>query len=128
MTIKEFEVGQTVVIVGDGGVASREVRTDAVVTKVGRKYVTAVPVCGGYESKYREPENERCGYLIEQTEIGSPRLLLPSIHAADAYCEAEELRLWLIKAVGWDSVRSYSLEQLREVKRILERARLEDER
>lgn len=128
MTIKGFEVGQTVVIVGDGGVTSRQKRTDAVVTKVGRKYATAVPVRGGYETKYREPEDERCGYLIEQTEIGSPRLLLPSIHAADAYCEAEELRLWLVKAAGWDRVYSYSLEQLQEVKQILERVRLEDER
>lgn len=128
MTIKGFKVGQTVVIAGDGGVAraSRKGRAEAVVTKVGRKYVSAMPADGGYETKYREPENERCGYLIEQTEIGSPRLLLPSIHAADVYYETEELRRWLITAAGWGSVHRYSLEQLREVKKILERVRSEN--
>lgn len=128
MTIKGFKVGQTVVIVGDGGVAraSRRGRVEAMVTKVGRKYVSAMPVGGGYEAKYREPESETCGYLIEQTETGSPRLLLPSIHAADAYYEAEELRRWLINAAGWSSVYRYSLEQLRKVKQILEFGRSEN--
>lgn len=46
MTVKEFKVGQTVVIMGNGGVdrASNKVRVEAVVTKVGRKYVSAMPV------------------------------------------------------------------------------------
>ena len=128
MTIKCFKVGQAVVIAGDGGAAraSRKGRTEAVVTKVGRKYVTVMPVGGGYETKYREGDSERLVYLIEETDIGSPRLLLPSVRAADAYYEAEELRLWLVRAAGWDGVHRYSLEQLREVKRILERVRPEN--
>lgn len=128
MTIKCFKVGQAVVIAGDGGAAraSRKGRTEAVVTKVGRKYVTVLPVGGGYETKYREGDSERLGYLIEETNIGSPRLLLPSVRAADAYYEAEELRLWLVKAAGWGGVHRYSLEQLRQVKQILERVRPEN--
>lgn len=128
MTIKGFKVGQAVVILGDGGVgrASAKGRTEATVTKVGRKYVSVMPVSGGYETKYRESENNKLGYLVEQTDFGAPRILLPSPHAADIYLEIEELRLWLVRAAGWDSVHRYSLEQLREVKKILERVRPED--
>lgn len=128
MTIKSFKVGQAVAIVGDGGaaMASRKGRTEAVVTKIGRKYVTVMPVGGGYETRYRESEVKGNGYLVEDVDFGSPRLLFPSARAADAYCEANELRLWLAKAAEWDRVHRYSLEQLRQVKQILERMRPEN--
>lgn len=122
MTIKEFKGGQAVVIVGDGGrrYTAHEGKVDATVTKVGRKFVSVRPVEGGYETKYRTCSDERLGYLIEETEIGMPRLLFPSPEAADLYIEKEELKFWLIKAAGWDNAHRYTLEQLREVKRILE--------
>lgn len=122
MTVKEFKVGQSVVIVGDGGrrYTAHEGKVDATVTKVGRKFVFVRPIEGGYETKYRICNDERLGYLIEETEIGMPRLLFPSPEAANLYIEKEELKLWLIEAAGWDSAQRYTLEQLREVKRILE--------
>lgn len=125
MTIKGFKVGQHVVIIGNGGAnrAYHESRVDAVVTKVGRKYVSVAPANGSYESKYRECDDTTQRYLIEQTEYGSPRLLFPSAHAADLYAEREDLKFWLVKEAGWGSVHKYTLEQLREVRRILESER-----
>lgn len=78
------------------------------------------PVDGGYESKYRDCDDTGCGYLIEQIELGSPRLLFPSAHSADIYLERENLKLCLTKAAAWGSIQKYTLQQLSEVKRILE--------
>ena len=42
MDISDFKIGQTVVILGDGGVIQTTDRTEAFVTKVGRQYVHVV--------------------------------------------------------------------------------------
>lgn len=119
MTIKEFKVGQTVYIIGDGrSERNKHHATAAEVVKVGRKYVT---ISGHWEQKFKDT-SERRPYLIENTEYGAPRLLFPSKKAVDEYVEREELKIWLQKAAGWARIDRYTLAQLRAVKKILEGA------
>ncbi len=117
MTIKDFVAGQTVYIVG-GGIKARNglYTVKAEVAKVGRKYVT---ISGRWGEKFKETHESR-PYLIEQTEYGSPCFLFPSEDAVYQYREREELKEWVRTAAGWDRIDSYSLEQLRAVKKILE--------
>ena len=45
-----------------------------------------------YETKYRAGEDKNLNYLIEETEIGTPRLLFPSAEATDRYIEHLKLK------------------------------------
>ena len=47
-------------------------------------------------------------------------MLFPSQEAVDTYIEHEELKKWVRYAASWSKIDRYTLEQLREVKRILE--------
>lgn len=118
MTIKDFKVGQPVFIMGDGSTQRDRFRTTAAeVVKIGRKYVT---ISGNLAMQFKEMHESR-PYLVEHTEYGAPRLLFPSREAVDDYIEREELKNWVWTAVGWEKTDRYTLAQLREVKRILER-------
>ena len=119
MTIKDFKVGQTAYIMGDGCTQRKRFDTWAAeVTKIGRKYIT-VETPGGWDMKFRETEGSN-PYLVEQTEYGAARLLFPSRKAVDEYREREELKNWVRTAAGWDKIDRYTLTQLRAVKKILE--------
>lgn len=92
MTIKDFEVGQTVFVMGDYRTQRNKFRTtEAEVVKVGRKYVT---INGNWGIQFKETASSR-PYLIEHCEYGTPRLLFPSREAADSYIEREELKTWV---------------------------------
>ncbi len=118
MTIKDFKVGQTVYVMGDGRwERNKYVATEAEVVKVGRKYVTISGNCG---TQFKDT-SERRYYLIEHIECGTPRILFPSREAADEYREREELKTWVRTAAGWTNIDRYTLTQLREVKKTLER-------
>ena len=119
MTIKDFEVGQTVFVMGDYRTQRNKFRTtEAEVVKVGRKYIT---INGNWGIQFKETASSR-PYLIEHCEYGTPRLLFPSREAADSYIEREELKTWVREATGWDKIDRYPLEKLRAVKKILEEA------
>ena len=119
MTIKDFKVGQTVFVMGDGSVQRDRFRTAAAeVVKIGRKYVT---ISGSWGMQFKETGSSR-PYLVEHTEYGAPRLLFPSREAVDEYREREELKTWVRTAAGWDKIDRYTLAQLRAVKKILEEA------
>ena len=120
MTIKDFRIGQTAMIAGDGryGVADKRGMGQVTVTKIGRKYVTAQDDVGR-EMRFRACETEQ-SYLIEETEIGSPRLLFPSEQAIEEYYELERLKHEIRKMMDWSRIGRYSLSQLRAVKNILE--------
>lgn len=60
------------------------------VTKIGRKYATAQGA-GKLEMRFRACETEQ-NYLIEETEIGSPRLLFPSEQAIEEHYEQEQFK------------------------------------
>lgn len=117
MTIKDFKVGQTVFVVGDGCTQRDRFRTtEAEVVKIGKKYVT---INGNWGMQFKEASESRF-YLVEHTECGAPRLLFPSREALDEYRELEELKTWVRSATCWDKIKSYTLAQLRAVKKILE--------
>lgn len=118
MEIRDFSKGQTAYIVG-GGVRERKgISVEKVeVAKVGRKYVT---IAGNWGERFREVYGRVQPYLIEQTEIGTPRLLFPTKEAVNEYREREELKEWVREMAGWDKIGRYTLGQLRAVKMILE--------
>ena len=121
MTIKDFKVGQTAHIMGDGCTQRNRFTTRvAEVTKIGRKYVT-VKTSGGWDMKFKETCDDR-PFLTEHTECGASRLLFPSSEAVDEYREREELKTWVRSAAGWEKIDCYTLAQLRAVKKILEGA------
>lgn len=118
MTIKDFTVGQTAYILGLDNWGRR--LSDAEVIKVGRKYVTVVPKGMCWEMRFSHKwEGEP--YLVEDTDCGSPRMLFLSMAALDEYVETQEIRRYICKAIDWSKIRRYSLEQLRDIKKILER-------
>lgn len=117
MTIKDFKVGQTVYVLGDGGRERNKcLVTAAEVVKVGRKYVT---ISGSWGMQFKETSTSR-PYLVEVKEYGAPRLLFPSSEALDEYREREELKMWVRMASDWGKIDRYTLAQLRAVKKILE--------
>lgn len=119
MTIKDFKVGQTVYVLGDGR-HEREKRlaTAAEVVKVGRRYVT-VKEDGRQESRFYEPINPT-DCLVEDRDYGVKRLLFATTEAVDEYNELNDLRSWVQEATNWMKVKEYTLAQLRAVKKILE--------
>lgn len=121
MEIKNFKVGQEVAIRrkpmrGPSAVVS------AIVTKVGRKYVYARMAQGANNAEIQFENGdayENC--LTEHSDPYAPtRFLYPSLRDADDAKELEQLQRWLGKAARWDVVRTFTLEQLRAVKQILD--------
>lgn len=123
MRLDQFTKGQTAYILGDGNtVISKKEPVEVTVSKIGRKYVT-VTTSGRWEIQFEETFIEDFPYLREKTECGAPRMLFPSSIAAAEYLEREDLKRWVQQAVGWDKIGRYTLEQFRDVKRILEGGR-----
>lgn len=123
MKITDFQVGQTVFVMGPGQTPKTKYQTDeAKVVKVGQKFVTingnsSFPL---YSTSIFQGTPESCPYLIERATHGEARLLFPSKQAAEEYCERDGLKRWLWQAVGWEKADAFTLDQLREVKKILE--------
>ncbi|MCI9507973.1 MAG: hypothetical protein HFF62_15665 [Oscillospiraceae bacterium] len=118
MTIKDFKVGQTAYILGDGRRRNDGKATAVEVIKVGRKYVT-VTEAGRQETRFCEPAG-LTDCLTEDKDWGSPRLLFLTTEAVDEYNELNDLRSWVQEATNWLKVKEYTLAQLRAVKKILE--------
>lgn len=124
MTVKCFKPGGTAFTLGDG--RNRPHMSDPVaveVVKVGRKYVTVM--LNGWEVRFCESCDGET-YFTEDKEYGVHRLLFPTCELAVRYREREELKSWLSEETGWLKVDRYSLEQLRQVKQILECVRPEN--
>lgn len=126
MNIKDFQVGQKVVVVSDERPYSHSYH-DEIVVAIGRKYVkTARPseVERNVEVRYLFTtdyfvRNERDGYLVENTLAGNANILLPSRDAYLEYREHKELMRWLRDEVNYRN-REFTLAQLRAIKQILE--------
>lgn len=112
ITIKDFKTGEPCYIVEKnyGRGKNLEVK-EAVVEKVGRKYVTAN--CP-WERKY---ENFNADYLMEATSYGSSYLFL-SKKAVEEYVEKEELIRFLNRLDSYHYERC-SLEDLKKIVEIL---------
>lgn len=116
MNIKDFKVGQKVII------ASRQQRhmeysiSSAEIVKVGRKYVT---IDNHWATQFEETGDNR-PYLIEHAAYGSTQKLFPSEEDWKEYTEQIELGKWLTATVSKMNVFDYSVYQLRKIKKILE--------
>ena len=118
ITIKDFKTGEPCYIVEKsyGRGKNLEVK-EAVVEKVGRKYVTAN--CP-WERKY---ENFNADYLMEATSYGSSSYLFPSKKAVEEYVEKEELIRFLNRLNSYHYERC-SLEDLKKIMEILKKYNL----
>lgn len=126
MTIKDFKVGQTALVMS-GSLNQKEkyLTYEVEVVKVGRKYVT-VRTTGRHEMKFEETFGSRL-YLLEKTEYGAARLLFSSNEAIEAHKEKRELEKWARDVFSLSRAERYTLAQLRAVKKILEEADHEQE-
>ena len=115
MQIKDFKKGQTAYILNlHKGRNTEPTIHETTVKSVGRTYVTTER-----GTRYRSSDDaysldeapDRNGYQRHTN-------LYPTRDAADAIIEREALRIWFMRAGS--HAHEYSLEQLREVKRILE--------
>lgn len=119
MNIKDFKVGQaafSVTVIQGKKTEYRVSQCDVI--KVGRRYVHVSETHSGVVKEYgllhEEDEN-----LTEKKDWGDRGHLFPTLEDANDFVEAHMLRRWLKSAAEWGKIEIYSLEQLREVKRIL---------
>lgn len=119
MDIKNFHTGQ-IAFLDSGRNRKGEAYplTEVTVTKVGRKYVTVKRGWGEYQFCSTRTTDK---YLIEKTDYGSADRLYALREDCEEQRELERLRDWMRKAGSWEAVGKYTLEQLREVKTIIER-------
>lgn len=115
LDIKDFKVGDTVYIFSP--YRKSQTLFAATVSKIGRLYLSVD--LGGWEGRYCAEKYHPLA-LIEKVDAGSPSLLFPSEEAYNNYLEQKSLELWLRKAADVSSF-TYSLDQLRKVKSILDR-------
>lgn len=121
MTIKDFEPGQTVFALEEIRGREVEYRTRRrTVRTVGRKYVkVSAEEDKRYVDEYYQ-RDEADNFLVENKNWGKPQLLFRSEEELTDYIETIMLRAWIKSNTEWSRLERYSLEQLREVKRILE--------
>ena len=120
MEIKDFKVGQEVAILRS--VKSRpEVLVSAVITKVGRKYVWARMSDNRMDVRFENGADQGYGdRFIEHTQYAREYFLYPTLQQANDAMEVYELQQWLRRTVQWYTIRTFTLEQLRAVKEILD--------
>lgn len=118
MELKDFKVGQTVYVTQRNS-AQESFMTQYRVTSVGRKYIAAEGAAGN--SRKFEVWSETDPYLVEHKDFGEKMLLFSDKKAAEAHVEGNALRKWLSKAVDFQKLNRYTIEQLRAVKEILDK-------
>lgn len=117
MNIKDFKVGDTVYIVGGERAKDNSVREE-IVSKVGKKYVS---VGSGYgEDKYEVSEYcEDANYLLEHKDWGTRKQLYKSMEDIETEREIEQIRRWLFGSYADAQKHTFSIDQLRAVRDIL---------
>lgn len=121
ITIKDFKVGEPAFIVNmNFGRKESPSITETVVTAIGRVYVTTGNGMRRFMDDTREGREES---LKEKVSFGSADLLFNSRIAAEEYIEKNNLEMWL-GCISVDGAKSYTLQQLRTVKNILEPEKL----
>lgn len=121
MKIKDFKPGQTVfVLTRTRGRTTEHFIKRYKVVSVGRKYVKAAP-----EESLTHPteyylNNETDDYLTENKDWGDRGRLFPTEEAVNNDIEKDMLRSWVRKATDNYKLDTYTLEQLRAVRKILE--------
>lgn len=120
MKIKDFSVGQIAYLYGYEyyGNRTKPFVAEVEVLRVGTRYVTVKHQ--GREVRF---ENRYKGdfFLREKTNRGAQWMLFLKKETLDKYIERGELERWLSGAAEWTKLRHYTIEQLRAVKKILDR-------
>lgn len=121
MTIKEFEPDQIVYNLKTitGKTTEHFIRRYKVVS-TGRKYVRAVPDGSDiYPTEFylEDKDNE---YLTENKNWGNRELLFLTENGVNDYIEKIMLRNWFRKQTNERKLRTYTLGQLRTIRKILE--------
>lgn len=117
--LKDFSVGQTAYMLA----ANRQGKymdesIECSVIGVGHKYVSVD--YGAWGIQFMVPVyTDSAPYLEEKIEIGHPRRLFLSKEAITEYQELQNLRRQVQEATEYTSLKTYSLDQLRAVDRIL---------
>lgn len=120
MKIKDFSVGQIAYLYGYEYYGNRSNRfvAEVEVLRVGTRYVTIKHQ--GREIRF-EKKYENRPFLTERTHRGAPWTLFLKKETLDERIERGELERWLSGAAEWTKLRHYTIEQLRAVKKILDR-------
>jgi hypothetical protein len=113
MDIKDFKVNQSVFVLNMhiGRLREPDITEDRVV-KIGKKYLYA-----SNGRKYKNTENPYA--LTEHDSCRGGTLLCPTRTAAESRLEEYNLRRWINK-ISWNESKGFTLEQLRQVKQILD--------
>ena len=122
MIIKDFKPGNTAysLIRGNYNTNTKYHIDEYVVVSIGRKYVKAAPnEAIGYPKEFYL-NNITDEYLYENKDWGYREMLFLTKEAAEGYIEKEALLFWLRNLTHYLKDDTYSLKQLREVKKILE--------
>lgn len=122
MIIKDFKPGNTAysLIRGNYNTDTKYRIDEYVVISIGRKYVKAAPKNSQNYPKEFYLNNITDEYLYENRDWGYREMLFLTKEAAEGYIEKEALLFWLRNLTHYLRDDKYSLEQLREVKKILE--------
>lgn len=122
MNIKDFKPRQTAYLMNFHGrsfdyytIAIEEVN----VVSVGKKYVKIKYPCSSFEGAFYQ-RDDRDSYLVEKVDCGVANYLFQSRMAANEYIEGKEIFKWINREVQYINENKYNIEQLREIKRILE--------
>lgn len=121
VSVKDFKQGQTAyILTRKRGRTQEHFVSQCVVVSVGRKYVKTAK----QESDIRTSDfyNVRGDddYLCEVDYCNTGRKLFPTQQAALEDIERDMLKSWISKATDYSRIDSYTVQQLRKVKEILE--------
>lgn len=122
MNIKDFKVGQTAYLMNFHDKQSNKDTTtidEVNVVSVGKKYVKVKRFDFGYEYSFFQWEIND-SYLTEKKDYGGKNYLFRTQQDIDEYKERKELLKWIYNKVQRIKENQYSVEQFREIKRILE--------
>lgn len=126
MNIKDFKVGQTAYLMNFHDRQPNENTTtidEVNVVSVGKKYVKVKRFDLGCEYSFFQWDIND-SYLTEKVECGTKNYLFCTRQAIDEYKERKELSRWIYNEVQYIRENQYSVEQFREIKRILENPKI----
>lgn len=125
MNLKDFEKGKEAYILAYGYGSRKEHIVECRVESIGTKYVTVSPYPYVNTKKFGVNEQDDMA-LYEKIDFGTPDLLFKKKEDLELYIERRDLRQWFSQeATHWTKCNTYSLEQLRAVKEILEGGKTE---
>ena len=121
VSVKDFKPGQTAyILTRKRGRTQEHFVSQCIVVSVGRKYVkTAKQESSSITSDFYNLRGDD-DYLSEVDYCNTGRRLFPTQQAAIEDIEKDILKDWISKATQHSSMEKYTVQQLREVKEILE--------